>query len=65
MRILGLDVGEKTIGVAVSDALHFTAQGIETISWDEKAGFDQVFSKLESISKNTKSIKPSSVFPSI
>lgn len=32
MRILGLDVGEKTIGVAVSDALHFTAQGIETIS---------------------------------
>lgn len=65
MRILGLDVGEKTIGVAVSDALHFTAQGIETISWDEKAGFDQVFSKLESIIKNTKSIKPSSVFPSI
>lgn len=51
MRILGLDVGEKTIGVAVSDALHFTAQGIETISWDEKAGFDQVFSKLESIIK--------------
>lgn len=38
MRILGLDVGEKTIGVAVSDALHFTAQGIETISWDE-SGF--------------------------
>ncbi|GEL77499.1 Holliday junction resolvase RuvX [Tenuibacillus multivorans] len=35
MKILGLDVGEKTIGVAVSDALHFTAQGIETIKWDE------------------------------
>ncbi|WP_032121846.1 Holliday junction resolvase RuvX [Clostridium amazonitimonense] len=31
MRILGLDVGEKTIGVAVSDPLGFTAQGITTI----------------------------------
>lgn len=31
MRILGLDVGDKTIGVAVSDALGWTAQGVETI----------------------------------
>lgn len=31
MRILGLDVGSKTIGVAVSDPLGFTAQGITTI----------------------------------
>lgn len=31
MRILGLDLGEKTIGVAVSDPLGFTAQGITTI----------------------------------
>jgi putative Holliday junction resolvase len=30
-RILGLDVGTKTIGVAVSDALGWTAQGVETI----------------------------------
>ena len=35
MKILGLDVGEKTIGVAVSDALGMTAQGIETIQWRE------------------------------
>lgn len=35
MRILGLDVGSKTIGVAVSDALKLTAQGITTIIWDE------------------------------
>jgi putative Holliday junction resolvase len=35
MRILGLDVGSKTIGVAVSDMLHVTAQGITTLSWDE------------------------------
>lgn len=31
MRILGLDVGSKTIGVAVSDPLGYTAQGITTI----------------------------------
>ncbi|KGM96176.1 Holliday junction resolvase [Clostridium novyi A str. 4552] len=31
MRILGLDVGDRTIGVAVSDPLGFTAQGITTI----------------------------------
>lgn len=31
MRKIGLDVGDKTIGVAVSDALGITAQGITTI----------------------------------
>jgi len=31
MRILALDVGDKTIGIAVSDELMFTAQGVETI----------------------------------
>ena len=31
MRKLGLDVGDKTIGVAVSDALNITAQGVTTI----------------------------------
>lgn len=30
-KTLGLDVGTKTIGVAVSDALGWTAQGVETI----------------------------------
>lgn len=30
-RILGLDVGDKTVGVAVSDLLQYTAQGITTI----------------------------------
>ena len=30
-RVLGLDVGEKRIGVAVSDLLGLTAQGVETI----------------------------------
>ena len=31
MRILGLDVGDRRIGVAVSDLLGLTAQGVETI----------------------------------
>ncbi|KGN02975.1 Holliday junction resolvase [Clostridium novyi A str. 4570] len=31
MRVLGLDVGDRTIGVAVSDPLGFTAQGITTV----------------------------------
>ncbi|API90628.1 putative pre-16S rRNA nuclease [Virgibacillus pantothenticus] len=35
MKIMGLDVGSKTIGVAVSDALGWTAQGITTIKWNE------------------------------
>ena len=30
-RILGLDVGDRTVGVAASDLLLMTAQGVETI----------------------------------
>ena len=35
MRVMGLDVGSKTVGVAVSDAMGWTAQGIETIAINE------------------------------
>lgn len=31
MRIMGLDIGSRTIGVAISDELGFTAQGLKTI----------------------------------
>ena len=31
MRVMGLDYGSKTVGVAISDPLGITAQGIETI----------------------------------
>ena len=39
MRIIGLDVGSKTIGVAVSDIMGWTAQGVVTVKrrdpeWD-------------------------------
>lgn len=32
MRVIGLDYGSKTVGVAVSDALGITAQAVETIN---------------------------------
>ncbi|CAH0346565.1 Holliday junction resolvase RuvX [Bacillus sp. CECT 9360] len=36
MRTMGLDLGSKTIGVAVSDAFGWTAQGLETIKINEE-----------------------------
>lgn len=38
MRIMGLDVGSKTVGVAVSDLLGWTAQGVEIIPINEDQG---------------------------
>lgn len=37
-RTLGLDVGSKTVGVAVSDLMGWTAQGLETVAIDELQG---------------------------
>ncbi|MFC4404031.1 Holliday junction resolvase RuvX [Gracilibacillus xinjiangensis] len=34
-KVLGLDVGSKTIGIAVSDGLGWTAQGLTTLYWEE------------------------------
>ena len=45
VRILGLDVGTKTIGVALSDALGWTAQGLTTLKINTHSGdygIDQV-----------------------
>ncbi|MFC9418249.1 Holliday junction resolvase RuvX [Bacillus mobilis] len=45
MRILGLDVGTKTVGVAMSDEMGWTAQGMETIRINEERGnfgFDRI-----------------------
>ncbi|MCZ0702336.1 putative Holliday junction resolvase [Natronobacillus azotifigens] len=36
MKKMALDVGSKTIGVAVSDAFGWTAQGLTTVIWDEQ-----------------------------
>lgn len=38
MRILGLDVGSKTVGVSISDAFGWTAQGLKTIQINEDKG---------------------------
>ena len=46
MRILGLDPGEKRIGVAISDPLGITAQGLEVISYTEP---DQALKRLSEI----------------
>ena len=51
MRIMGLDVGSKTVGVAISDPLGFTAQGLEIIQINEEQGqfgFDRIKELVES-----------------
>jgi putative holliday junction resolvase len=35
LRILGLDIGSKRIGVALSDELGYTAQGVETVTYSD------------------------------
>ena len=48
-RIIGLDVGDKTIGVAVSDLLGLTAQGVTTI---RRNGYKNDLLELEKIINN-------------
>ena len=43
MRIMALDVGSRTIGVACSDALYITAQGIETI---RRTSYEKDFQRI-------------------
>ena len=50
MRIMGLDVGSKTVGVAMSDRLGWTAQGLEIIQINENQGdfgYDRVKELLD------------------
>lgn len=51
MRILGLDLGTKTLGVALSDEMGWTAQGIETIKINEAEG-DYGLSRLSELIKD-------------
>ena len=39
MRLMGLDYGSKTVGVAVSDPLGLTAQGVETVGASREISF--------------------------
>ncbi len=55
-RIIGLDVGSKTIGVAVSDAMGWTAQGIDTLRINEENedfGIDQLIKIIDEYDVDT------------
>ncbi len=49
MRIMGLDFGSKTVGVAVSDQLLLTAQGVEIIRRKEENKLRQTLARIEEL----------------
>jgi putative Holliday junction resolvase len=49
MRVMGLDLGTKTVGVAISDALQLTAQGIETITRNKENQLRQTLARIEQL----------------
>lgn len=49
MRILGLDFGSKTVGVAVSDELLITAQGVEIIRRKAPTKLRQTLARIEEL----------------
>lgn len=51
MRIMGLDFGSKTVGVAVSDALLITAQGVEIVSRKSPGKLRQTLARIQEISE--------------
>ncbi|MCQ2491987.1 MAG: Holliday junction resolvase RuvX [Lachnospiraceae bacterium] len=51
MRLLGLDYGTKTVGVAVSDLLGITAQPVETITRKSPNKLRQTLARIEALCK--------------
>ena len=51
MRILGLDYGSKTVGVAVSDPLGLTAQRLDTIWRKQENKLRQTLASIEALTK--------------
>lgn len=49
MRVMGLDFGSKTVGVAVSDTLLLTAQGLEIIRRKEENKLRQTLARIEEL----------------
>ena len=49
MRIMGLDFGSKTVGVAVSDELYLTAQGGEIIRREKPGKLRQTLARIEEL----------------
>lgn len=51
MRIMGLDYGSKTVGVAMSDELLITAQVLETITRKDENKLRKTYARIEEIAK--------------
>ena len=51
MRIMGLDFGSKTVGVAVSDPLYITAQGVEIIRREQENKLRKTLARIEELVK--------------
>ena len=49
MRIMGLDYGDKTVGVAVSDGLLLTAQPVETVKRERANKLRQTYARIEAL----------------
>lgn len=49
MRVMGLDFGSKTVGVAVSDELLLTAQPIETITRERESKLRRTLARIEAL----------------
>ena len=49
MRLMGLDYGSKTVGVAVSDPLGLTAQGVETVWRKQENKLRQTMARIEEL----------------
>ena len=49
MRIMGLDFGSKTVGVAISDPLFLTAQGIEIVRRKSQGKLRQTLARIEEL----------------
>ena len=49
MRIMGLDYGTKTVGVAVSDPLGITAQAVETVTRKDENKLRKTLTRIESL----------------
>lgn len=51
MRIMGLDYGAKTVGVAISDEMLLTAQPVETIKRERAGKLRQTLARIETLMK--------------
>ena len=49
MRIMGLDYGTKTVGIAVSDPLGITAQAVETVTRKDENKLRKTLARIESL----------------